>query len=408
VQGTGRHRLTNARLLFGLAATTLVVSGFGLIADPQARLTSLLVFLPAFVAGQGTVRQTVFAGAWSTAAVITSVVHHPEPRTADNVVVLSGAVLFAAFAAIACRRRIAGEDQIDRLRSTATALQRQILRPLPQRDELVRVDGVYEPVQEDRLVGGDIYDVAATAYGTRVLIGDVQGKGVPALGAGIAVIGAFREAAHREATLPGLVEAMEAATVRHNADAAHEGEPERFVTALVLCFGTEAEVRAVDCGHLPAYLLGPGGPSRVRLAESGVPLGLADLVDAPRVLLRLPAGRDARALHRRPVRGAQRRRRLLPAGTAARPVRRPHPRRPGQGAEPGRARVRAQQAGRPGHPRGAPAPAGRLRAAPAARRAARRAVSRPSRPAARCAVTRVRRTRSACGTRCTPGRRWSA
>jgi hypothetical protein len=278
----GRRRLTNARLLFGLVVTTAVVSGFGLIADPEARLTSLLVFLPAFVAGRGSVRQTVFAGAWSTVAVLISVLHHPEPRTSDNLLVLTGTVLFAAFAVVACARRLAGEAEIDRLRSTATALQRQILRPLPQRDELVRVDGVYEPVQEDRLVGGDIYDVASTVHGTRVLIGDVQGKGVAALGAGIAVIGAFREAAHREPTLPGLVAAMEAATLRQNADAAHAGEPERFVTALVLCFGTEAEVRAVDCGHLPAYLLGTGGPSPVRLAEVGVPLGLADLVDTPR------------------------------------------------------------------------------------------------------------------------------
>ena len=144
------------------------------------------------------------------------------------------------------------------------------------------MDGVYEPVREDRLVGGDIYDVASTAYGTRVLIGDVQGKGLPALGTGIAVIGAFREAAHREPTLAGLVGAMEEATRRHNADAAHTGELERFVTALVLGFGPDAEVRVVDCGHLPAYLIGESGPSRVRLAEVGVPLGLADLVAAPR------------------------------------------------------------------------------------------------------------------------------
>jgi serine phosphatase RsbU (regulator of sigma subunit) len=279
---TGRRRLTNTRLLLGLVATTLVVSGFDLFTDPEARLTSLLLFLPAFVAGQGTVRQTVFAGSWSTAAVVGSVFNHPEQRLSDNLLVVGFAVLFAGFAIAACRRQLIREAEIDRLRSTATALQRQILRPLPQHDALVRVDGVYEPVQEDRLVGGDIYDVAGTVHGTRVLIGDVQGKGVPALGAGIAVIGAFREAAHREPTLPGLVAAMEAATQRYNADAAQEGEPERFVTALVLSFGAETEVRAVDCGHLPAYLLGTGGPSRVRLAEVGVPLGLADLVDAPR------------------------------------------------------------------------------------------------------------------------------
>jgi serine phosphatase RsbU (regulator of sigma subunit) len=282
VRTTARHPLTNTRMVLGLAVTTLLVVGIGAIADPQARLSGLLVFLPAIVAGQGTVPQTAFAGVWSTVAVAVSVLRHPEPTSADTAVILTGSVIFAVIATVTCHWRISREREIDRLRSTATALQRQILKPLPQHDAVVRVDGVYEPLREDRLVGGDIYDVVATPHGTRVLIGDVQGKGLAALGAGIAVIGAFREAAHRERTLAGLVDALEAATRRHNEDAVHTGEPERFVTALVLCFGDRAEVRAVDCGHLPAYLVGPTGPSRVRFTETGVPLGLADLVTTPR------------------------------------------------------------------------------------------------------------------------------
>jgi serine phosphatase RsbU (regulator of sigma subunit) len=282
VEGTGRRRLTNFWLLAGLILTTGVVFGVELFADPEARLGSLLVFLPAIVASLGTVRQTLFAGGWSTAAVFVSLFDHPEPHIRDSVLVLSGTALFAAFATVACQRRLARENEIDSLRFTATALQRQILRPLPQRDRLVQVEGVYEPVQEDRLVGGDIYDVASTAFGTRVLIGDVQGKGVPALGAGIAVIGAFREAAHREPELSGVVAAMEEATRRYNADAEHSQEPERFVTACVLCFGTEDEVRVIDCGHLPAYLIDRNGPVRVHFTEVSVPLGLDDLVDSPR------------------------------------------------------------------------------------------------------------------------------
>jgi len=270
------------RLLLGLVVTSAFVFGFDLLADPQARLGTLLVFPPAIVAGQGTVRQTAFAGLWSTAAIGGSLISRPEPHVPDNALVLGGTALFAAFAVFACRQRVARETEIDQLRFTATALQRYILRPLPQDDELVRVDGVYEPVQEERLFGGDIYDVASTDYGTRVLIGDVQGKGLAALSTGIAVIGAFREAAHSKPTLQDLVAAMEEATQRHNVDAVRRGEPERFVTALVLCFRAEAEVSFVDCGHLPAYLIGAGGPRQVRFAEVGVPLGLADLVDAQR------------------------------------------------------------------------------------------------------------------------------
>lgn len=289
---TRRRRLSNLRLLTGLAVPTALVLIIGAYTDPQARLVGLLVFLPALVAGQGTVRQTVFAGVWSTAALLSSVLRFPEPRVLDAVVILFGAVVFAAFAVVSCYRSIAREQEIDRLRTTATALQREILRPLPQTDERITVHGVYEPVQEERLVGGDIYDVAATVYGTRVLIGDVQGKGLAALGTGIAVIGAFREAAHREETLIGLVGAMDQATRRHNEDDAHSGEPERFVTALVLGFVGGSEVLAVDCGHLPPYLVDAEGPRSVRLGYDGVPLGLEDLVVEPRRECRftLPVG----------------------------------------------------------------------------------------------------------------------
>jgi serine phosphatase RsbU (regulator of sigma subunit) len=75
--------------------------------------------------------------------------------------------------------------------------------------------------------------------------------------------------------------------MRHNDDAVHGGEPERFVTALVLGFrggrtAGEVEVTAIDCGHLPAYVLDGAGPRRLELGESGVPLGLSDLVAEPR------------------------------------------------------------------------------------------------------------------------------
>jgi serine phosphatase RsbU (regulator of sigma subunit) len=114
---------------------------------------------------------------------------------------------------------------------------------------------VYEPVQQDELVGGDIYEVAATSWGTRVLIGDVQGKGLAALGPAIAVVGAFREAAHREPTLTVLVDTLEAAVVRHNDFSGQRGEPERFVTALVVGVDKGAEAQIVVCGHTPPYVL---------------------------------------------------------------------------------------------------------------------------------------------------------
>jgi serine phosphatase RsbU (regulator of sigma subunit) len=273
-----RRHVSNAWLLIVLIVPTTIVLVIGEFTDPQARLVGLLVFLPAIVAGVGSVPQTVLAGIWSLLALTYSMVRFPEPRVIDAVVNVIGAALFIGFAVLVCRLRISREIEIGRLRGTATALQREILRPFPLADRRVTVNGLYEPVQEDRLVGGDIYDVVSTEHGTLVLIGDVQGKGLPAVGTGIAVIGAFREAAHHQGTLAGVVHALEQATRRRNEDAVRSGEQERFVTALVLCFGDAPQVRAVGCGHLPAYLLGGEQPRKVFLGDSnGVPLGLSDV-----------------------------------------------------------------------------------------------------------------------------------
>ncbi|WP_157436619.1 PP2C family protein-serine/threonine phosphatase [Actinospica robiniae] len=306
-----RRPLTNVQLLLLLCGSTGLVIGLGTALDPEARLTSLLIFLPALVAGIGGLGQTSLSAGWALLVMIGSVTVRPEPTVADSVVILALTAVFGGGAIYACRVRLDREAEIARLRYTATALQQQVLRPLPQVAEPVQVDGVYEPVTEDRLVGGDIYDVADTSHGTRVLIGDVQGKGLAALSTGLAVIGAFREAAQREPTLVGVVDAIDAATTRHNVDAVHGGQPERFVTALVLGFRTarepgtdagepaggrpwtgEVEVTAIDCGHLPAYALDRRGLHRVDLGESGVPLGLADLVAEPRRERRFPLPQD--------------------------------------------------------------------------------------------------------------------
>uniref|UniRef100_UPI0013C4504C PP2C family protein-serine/threonine phosphatase n=1 Tax=Streptomyces scabiei TaxID=1930 RepID=UPI0013C4504C len=158
---------------------------------------------------------------------------------------------------------------------------RHILHPLPLLTDDVLVNGVYEPLQEDRLVGGDIYDVVASPWGTRVLIGDVQGKGLAAVGAAFAVIGTFREAAHREPTLTALADAVDAAVVRHNSYAENTGDDERFVTALVI--GVDAlteEAQAVNCGHVPPHVMHEGRVTTAEL-DSGVPLGLAELAVEP-------------------------------------------------------------------------------------------------------------------------------
>ncbi|WP_329203131.1 PP2C family protein-serine/threonine phosphatase [Streptomyces sp. NBC_01435] len=283
----------NAAVVIGVVSVTALVMIIGALSESPVWLLGLLVFLPGTASALCTVRQTTFVSAWTTLVVaVTVVVRHGDGRSwLDRILMMLLTLALGAASVYACQRRIHREHETLRLRSTAAAMQRHILRPLPLLTDDVLVDGVYEPVQEDRLVGGDIYDVAVSPWGTRVLIGDVQGKGLPAVGAAFAVIGAFREAAHREPTLTALVDALDASVVRHNSYAAQTGDDERFVTALIVNVDAHDEVQVINCGHIPPQLLHDTTVTTPAIG-SGVPLGLAELAAEPATVdwLLFPSG----------------------------------------------------------------------------------------------------------------------
>jgi len=150
-------------------------------------------------------------------------------------------------------------------------------------DQLL-VHGLYQPVEEDSRVGGDVYEVVASPYGSRVFVADVQGKGLQAMSAAFAVLSAFREAAVAEPTLTAVVDAPEEAVLRHNSFAAQTGERERFVTALILGVDGEQEVQAINCGHVAPLLLHNERAGPVLRDEPCVPLGLDALSPEPRTV----------------------------------------------------------------------------------------------------------------------------
>ncbi|WP_405609363.1 serine/threonine-protein phosphatase [Streptomyces sp. NBC_01511] len=284
----------NIEMVAGVAAVTLLVVALGILSDSAVWLLGLLVFLPGTASALCTVRQTAAVAVWTTLVVTGTVLSWngaADARWLDRLLLVLFTLALGATAVYACHRRIAREHEMLRLRSTAVAMQRHILHPLPLVTDDVMVNGLYEPLQEERLIGGDIYDVVASPWGTRVLIGDVQGKGLAAVGAAFAVIGAFREAAHREPTLTALVDALDTAVVRHNSYAEQTGEDERFVTALVIGIDAHTEVQAVNCGHIPPQLTHHGEVFTPSLV-AGVPLGLAELAAEPATVgwFAFPAG----------------------------------------------------------------------------------------------------------------------
>jgi hypothetical protein len=278
------RNLSNRASALWTVGATVAVLGIGWLLSSVPEFAGFLVVLPAIAAGIGTVRQTAWVALWTVAASAASIAKRPPPHSRENIALVLFAISFGVFAVWLCKWRLSRAAQTARLRSATIAMQRHLVRALPQVTDDVLLAGIYEPMPEENLVGGDIYDIMETAYGTRVILADVEGKGLPALGAAMAVVGSFREAAHREPTLTGLVEALEQAVMRQNLYAVEAGEPQRFVTALILGVDDGPEVQAINCGHLPPYVVGPDGVRPLDLEGVSVPLGLADLVDEPRTV----------------------------------------------------------------------------------------------------------------------------
>jgi serine phosphatase RsbU (regulator of sigma subunit) len=134
----------------------------------------------------------------------------------------------------------------------------------------LRVHASYRPAQIDG--GGDIYDVAETRFGQRVLIGDVMGTGVPASETAAGILTAWRAIAPLEPTLVG-------AAVRLHGLITASPHPERFVTAFLLNFDGDPWTEFVCCGHPPPLLLRGNTASFLNGCPVAPPLGLLDMTD---------------------------------------------------------------------------------------------------------------------------------
>ncbi|MEU0616572.1 PP2C family protein-serine/threonine phosphatase [Streptomyces albogriseolus] len=170
-------------------------------------------------------------------------------------------------------------------RRIAEAAQSVLLRPPPPRVEGLAVAAVHLSADRGARIGGDLYEVTATEHGVRAVIGDVRGHGLGAVRTGAAVLGCFREAAHDEKTLAGVLRRLERAMDRHLRERAHgdhhapDGAPaaEEFVTVLLLEILPDGEVHALNCGHPWPYRLTGAGAEPLGRADPLPPLGLFPL-----------------------------------------------------------------------------------------------------------------------------------
>lgn len=196
---------------------------------------------------------------------------------ADFVLVLVGGILAVLAAAV----RVRGERRMLHMMDIAETTRRTVLRPLPSVWGGLDHAAVYLAADADARVGGDFYDIQPGPHGTRVLLGDVQGKGLGAVEAAAALLGAFREAAYHEPDLATVAARLETRMRRHRVltVALGRADGDRFATALLLGFppGDRSTVQIVGFGHEPPLAVGTHGV-RPLPAGDGLPLGLGDLL----------------------------------------------------------------------------------------------------------------------------------
>ncbi|MFC7307043.1 PP2C family protein-serine/threonine phosphatase [Streptomyces monticola] len=156
-------------------------------------------------------------------------------------------------------------------RTVADAVQHGMLRPPPVRVGGLRTEVRYMSCEEGASVGGDVYDAVDTPFGVRILIGDVMGKGLPAVSTAMDTLGAFRELAQHEKTLTGVAQRMDAVL-------AHRAGCEQFVTALLVAISDgEGSAELVCCGHPPPLLIRTRRCTFIDALPPAPPLGLLHL-----------------------------------------------------------------------------------------------------------------------------------
>ena len=244
-----------------------------------------ILAVPPALAGIGaaTIRRPLAYGAISLgAAVIIAITatgqsHALPEATIVTVIVVTGISVFGT--SLSARK----DQQIANVISVAEAAQRAVLRPLPHQLGPLELGVVYLAAAADAKVGGDLYDVAATPHGIRLIIGDVRGKGLGAVEVAADVLGMYREVTHEVHTLQELARRLDAGLARR------WGQHEEFVTALLAEIDPDAgRLSIYSCGHPPPILISDDGVTVLEVPAPAPPLGLLTLGDGSGAARSLP------------------------------------------------------------------------------------------------------------------------
>ncbi|MET9683449.1 PP2C family protein-serine/threonine phosphatase [Streptomyces coeruleorubidus] len=263
-------------LIVTLIALVDLVGGAGMIWLP------LLAAGPALAATTNGPRGVLSVGLLAVALGATLGVRDGIPAH-ELAAVLSALVAVTLASGLAGVLRGRRERVLAAVRSVAETAQHALLKPVPSTVGPFQVAVRYSAAAAEARIGGDLYALIPTPHGVRLIVGDVRGKGLPAVGTAALVLGVFREAAHDEPDLLAVVDRIERSLARN---LGHDD----FVTAVVAGYPqASGHLEVVNCGHTPPLMVRAcGSVTPVEPAHPSPPLGLRALAGQAPSLHALP------------------------------------------------------------------------------------------------------------------------
>ncbi|WP_338491156.1 PP2C family protein-serine/threonine phosphatase [Streptomyces sp. SJL17-4] len=269
-----------------------------LMTPEQERFDRLLVAAPALAAVTWSVPGTIVIGLLAVAARLLLGVVRDEfaaaPELLANLIVIVGVTAAAAWVS---RVRTRYEQDLSELTAVAEVVQRVVLRPLPTHLGRFDLHLLYVAAAAKARIGGDFYEAVRVPGAVRVMLGDVQGKGLGAVETASVLLGSFRAAVNDAADLAALADRLDEGLARYGAWDPDSDAAERFATVVLVEFPDGEDIaRLLSCGHPTPLLQRGGGVEAVRFADPSLPVNLAGLADSHHHIEEVPFGPGDRLL----------------------------------------------------------------------------------------------------------------
>ncbi|WTW98400.1 serine/threonine-protein phosphatase [Streptomycetaceae bacterium NBC_01309] len=262
-----RRRLA-ATVPYGLIAVILVAD---IAIGSTAILLPLFAVPPALAAANSPPRAVRLIGGVALVACVAAATAQNLLDTRRGAVACASVVgsTLAAWYASAVRTR--AEERLGHVQAVADVAQRSILGPVPRDEGPLHLAASYTSAFAEARIGGDLYAALPIPGGLRLIVGDVEGRGLEAVNSAVVVLRAFREAAPEADSLQAVGESIERSLARRP-------RSDEFVTAVLAECAHDGHVVLHNFGHPAPLLRRADGTARFAEPDRpGLPLGMAAL-----------------------------------------------------------------------------------------------------------------------------------